>query len=402
MINNQDSQEKEHIEIIRDTSKNKNGEIIEYQFDKKKDKLSDGGFCEVYKVKKKYLNQIQNSPEYVLKIYNKEDLSKDNIDKSSRVLSEINILSSLNHEHIVKYENSFEDKKNTYLLMEYCNKGTLESLVKSRKNLEEYEIRYYMFQVLSALQYLRKEKIVHRNLTLNNIFLEDLKTIKIGDFFFAYKESENNERSDIICGTPGYFTPESNNCIFNHKTDIFCFGLCIYYLFGAKKLFRTSPESADFFKYEESIYFDKKLNFSEEAIDLLKQTITTENKRIDLDKIYNHPFFNGGKGLTKDKFPEYKEDNNNKDNFNDFIKKVKELPYKEGLILTSRRKVNINNSTFNPLNIMNMKSTKNNKASESFNLKKNKNQLNLDESLEESDSDNSNFNEKNKEKKNKC
>jgi len=400
MIDNQDTQEKEHIEIIRDTSKNKSGEIIEYQFDKKKDKLSDGGFCEAYKVKKKYLNQIQNSPEYVLKIYNKEDLSKDNIDKGSRVLSEINILSSLNHEHIVKYENSFEDKKNIYLLTEYCNKGTLESLIKQRKNLEEYEIRYYMFQVLSALQYLRKEKIVHRNLTLNNIFLEDLKTIKIGDFFFAYKESENNERSDIICGTPGYFTPESNNCIFNHKTDIFCFGLCIYYLFGAHKLFRTPSESVDFFNYEESIYFDKKLNFSEEAIDLLKQTITTENKRIDLDKIYNHPFFNGGKGLTKDKFPEYKEDNNNKDSsFNDFIKKLKELPDKEGLILTSRRKANINNSTFNPLNIMNMMSTKTNKASESFNLKNNKNQLNSDESLEESDSDNSNFNEKNKEKK---
>jgi len=396
MVDNQDTQEKEHIEIIRDTSKNKSGEIIEYQFDKKKDKLSEGGFGEVYKVKKKYLNQIQNSPEYALKIYNKEDLSKGNIDKSSIILSEINILSLLNHEHIVKYENSFEDNKNKYLLMEYCNKGSLESLIKSRKYLEEYEIRYYMFQVLSALQYFRKEKIVHRNLTLNNIFLKDLKTVKIGDFCFAYKESENNEKSDIICGTPGYFTPESNNCIFSHKTDIFCFGLCIYYLFGGKKLFRTTSESVDFFNYNEAIYFDKKLNFSEEAIDLLKQTITTENERIDLDKIYNHPFFNGGKGLTKDKFPEYKEDNNNKDNFKDFIKKLKELPNKEGLILTYKRKVNINIS---PFNIQNIILTKNNKTSEQINLKNNKNQLNSDESLEESDSDNSSFNQKNKNKK---
>ena len=396
MIDNQVSQEKENIEIIRDTSKSKSGGIIEYQFDKKKDKLSEGGFSEVYKVKKKYLNQIQNSPEYVLKIYNKEDLSKGDIDKSSIILSEINILSSLNHEHIVKYENSFEDNKNKYLLMEYCKKGSLESLIKSRKYLEEYEIRYYMFQVLSALQYFRKEKIVHRNLTLNNIFLKDLKTVKIGDFCFAYKESENNEKSDIICGTPGYFTPESNNCIFSHKTDIFCFGLCIYYLFGGKKLFRTTSESVDFFNYNEAIYFDKKLNFSEEAIDLLKQTITTENERIDLDKIYNHPFFNGGKGLTKDKFPEYKEDNNNKDNFKDFIKKLKELPNKEGLILTYKRKVNIKISPFNNKNLM---QTKNNKTSEPFNLKNNKNNLNSDESLEESDSDNSSFNQKNKNKK---
>ena len=158
----------------------------------------------------------------------------------------------------------------------------------------------------------------------------------------------------------------------------------------------TPSESDYFFKHEEAIYFDKKLNFSEEAIDLLKQTITIENERIDLDKIYNHPFFNGGKGLTKDKFPEYKEDNNNKDNFKDFIKKLKELPYKEGLILTSKRKVNINISTFNPQNIM---PTKTNKTSESFNLKNNKNQLNLDENFEESHNDNSIFNEKNKEKK---
>jgi hypothetical protein len=79
----------------------------------------------------------------------------------------------------------------------------------------------------------------------------------------------------------------------------------------------------------------------------LKQTITLENQRIDLDKIYNHPFFNGGKGLSKDKFPEYNE--NNKDQF---IKELKELPLKEGLILTHRRNEVRNGITFNPTNII--------------------------------------------------
>ena len=89
------------------------------------------------------------------------------------------------------------------------------------------------------------------------------------------------------------------------------------------------------------------MNFSEEAIDLLKQTINLENQRIDLDKIYNHPFFNGGKGLSKDKFPEYNE--NNKEQF---IKELRELPFKEGLILTHRRNDSKNIITFNPQNII--------------------------------------------------
>ena len=346
MINNQDQREKDRIEIIRDSPKNKSRITIEYQFDIDKDLLGTGGYGEVYKVKRKRENMAQYDPEYALKIFNKVNFYKDN-DKGSRILTEIKIHRSLNHEHIVKYEHSFEDKKNVYILMEYCGLGTLATLIKTRKFLEEYEIRYYMFQVLSVLRYFRREKIIHRDLTLGNIFLKDRKTVKIGDFGFAYKESENEEKTGIICGTPGYFTPESNNSKYNYKTDIFDFGVCIYYLFGGKPLFKTSLESAEFFTNKESLFFDKRLNFSEEAIDLLKQTINLENQRIDLDKIYNHPFFNGGKGLSKDKFPEYNE--NNKEQF---IKELRELPFKEGLILTHRRNDSKNIITFNPQNII--------------------------------------------------
>ena len=346
MINNQDQREKDRIEIIRDSPKNQSRVTIEYQFDIDKDLLGTGGYGEVYKVKKKKENMSQFDPVYALKIFNKVNFYKDN-DKGSRILTEIKIHRSLNHEHIVKYEHSFEDKKNVYILMEYCGLGTLATLIKTRKFLEEYEIRYYMFQVLSVLRYFRREKIIHRDLTLGNIFLKDRKTVKIGDFGFAYKESENEEKTGIICGTPGYFTPESNNSKYNYKTDIFDFGVCIYYLFGGKPLFKTSLESAEFFTNKESLFFDKRLNFSEEAIDLLKQTINLENQRIDLDKIYNHPFFNGGKGLSKDKFPEYNE--NNKEQF---IKELRELPFKEGLILTHRRNDSKNIITFNPQNII--------------------------------------------------
>ena len=330
MNKDQDGNEKDGIETIRDSPKNKSRVTVEYQFNVENDLLGTGGYGEVYRVKKKRSLINQKDPYYALKIFNKINLYKEN-DKGSRILTEIKLHRSLNHEHICKYEHSFEDKRNVYILMEYCENGTLSSYLNVRKYLEEYEIRYYMFQVLSVLKFLRREKIVHRDLTLGNIFLKDLKTVKIGDFGFAYKESENDDKTGVICGTPGYYTPESNNSKYSYKTDIFDFGVCIYYLFGGKPLFKSSGESFEIFNNKE-LQFDKKLNYSEEALDLLNKTIAVENQRIDLDEINKHPFFNKGKGLSKDKFPVYTD---YKDvNKAQFFKDIKEIVEREGLILT--------------------------------------------------------------------
>ena len=342
LINNQDGNEKEGLEVVRDSPKNKSRVTVEYQFNVESDLLGTGGYGEVYKVKKRRGTLVQKDPYYALKIFNKINLYKEN-DKGSRILTEIKIHRSLNHEHICKYEHSFEDKRNVYILMEYCENGTLASYIRTRKYLEEYEIRFYMFQVLSVLKYLRREKIIHRDLTLGNIFLKDLKTVKIGDFGFAYKDSENDEKTGVICGTPGYFTPESNNSKYSFKTDIFDFGVCIYYLFGGKPLFKTSSESAEVFSNKE-LQFDKKLKYSVEALDLLNKTVTVENQRIDLDEIYRHPFFNKGKGLSKDKFPEYNE--NNKEQF---FKDIKEIVIREGLKLTPIHHETKNNYSNNVL-----------------------------------------------------
>ena len=159
-------EEKDNKEIICDSPKNKSRETIRYEFDRKKDHLGSGGYGDVFKVK-----MLKNKePMYALKIFSKSNLYKKQ-DKGSRVLTEIKIHRSLNHEHICKFEHAFEDNKNVYILMEYCGAGTLEKYLEKRQKLDEFEIRYYMFQVLLVLQYLRRQKIVHRDLTLANIFL---------------------------------------------------------------------------------------------------------------------------------------------------------------------------------------------------------------------------------------
>ena len=63
---------------------------------------------------------------------------------------------------------------------------------------------------------------------------------------------------------------------------------------------------------------------SEEALDLLTNTINIENKRLDLDKIFEHPFFKKGKGLSRETFPDY----NDKDYKNKIFKLSQELGIK--------------------------------------------------------------------------
>ena len=85
----------------------------------------------------------------------------------------------------------------------------------------------------------------------------------------------------------------------------------------------SSQQSYDLFVNGDLI-FEKNIKLSEEAYDLLKNTITIENKRLDLDKIFEHPFFKKGKGLSIEKFPDY----NNKDYMTKIAKLTSEFQIK--------------------------------------------------------------------------
>ena len=302
---------------ISDSSGNHSRRTLKYVYNPEKDILGLGGFGKVYKKKKK--KEFQNNIKtYAIKIFPKKELKED-IDKANNVLNEIKLHRSLIHEHICKYEHSFEDKNNVYIIMEYCAEGTLLNFLKKRKKLEEVEIRFYMYQVLKALKYFKLQKLIHRDLTLKNIFLKNYKTIKISDFGLAFKECEFDEKDGFICGTPGYFTPEANLGKYSYKTDIFCFGMCIYYLFGGRTMFMTSQESYDFFAHN-LFETEKNLKLSNDAHDLINQLITVESKRIKLEKIFEHPFFNKGIGLEIENFPDY--------NDRKYFEQIKELSNK--------------------------------------------------------------------------
>ena len=63
-----------------------------------------------------------------------------------------------------------------------------------RKTVSEPEVRYFMHQICLALQYLHANSIVHRDLKLGNLLLNDDLEIKVGDFGLAAKISKQGDR----------------------------------------------------------------------------------------------------------------------------------------------------------------------------------------------------------------
>ena len=123
-------------------------------------------------------------------------------------MSEIKIHRAVKHETIVGFEHFFEDSDNVYILLELCPNQSLNDLVKRRKRLAPVEAICYMKQIVGGLRYLHRNRIIHRDLKLGNLFLGPRMEVKIGDFGLAAKLEFHGERKRTICGTPNYIAPE--------------------------------------------------------------------------------------------------------------------------------------------------------------------------------------------------
>jgi serine/threonine protein kinase len=66
-------------------------------------------------------------------------------------------------------------------------------LLRRRKRLTEPEVRYYLLQIISAVQFMHEEKVIHRDLKLGNLFLGNMQ-VKIGDFGLAARLEYDGER----------------------------------------------------------------------------------------------------------------------------------------------------------------------------------------------------------------
>jgi polo-like kinase 1 len=190
-----------------------------------------------------------------------------------------------------------------YILLELCTNQTLNEILRRRKRLHELEIQSYTVQIVSALKYMHAHKVIHRDLKLGNLFINDKMQIKIGDFGLATKLEFDGDRKRTICGTPNYIAPEilEGKNGHSYEVDTWSLGVIIYTLLIGKPPFETSDVKTTYKKIKQNNYcFPESPKISPQAKDLVKTILTLDpEKRPSLNQILEHEFFHMGVAIPK-------------------------------------------------------------------------------------------------------
>jgi polo-like kinase 1 len=195
--------------------------------------FTQGGFAKCYEI-----CNVATGETFAGKIVSKKLMIKH--DQKEKMTQEIQIHKSLNHVNIVGFHSFFDDQFNVYIVLELCKKRSMMELHKRRKTVTEYECRYYIHQIVSGVKYLHDHQIIHRDLKLGNLFLNDELHVKIGDFGLATRIEFAGERKKTLCGTPNYIAPEIlNKKGHSYEVDIWSIGCVMYTLLVGTPPFET-------------------------------------------------------------------------------------------------------------------------------------------------------------------
>lgn len=253
--------------------------------------LGRGGFARCYE-----LTEIPSEKIYAGKVIAKSQIK--NSDQKQKMSQEIEIHRSISHKHIVAFHTYFEDPNYIYIILELCSKRSLMEMHKRRKVFTEPEVRYIVTQIALACQYLHTNKIVHRDLKLGNLFLNEDMDVKVGDFGLATKISNEKDRKLTLCGTPNYIAPEVlMKKGHGFEVDVWSLGCIVYTLFVGKPPFETN-DLKDTYKKIKNNDYEIPNYVPEDARDFIRQMLKADpSERPWMIDILNDPY------LTKNYVP---------------------------------------------------------------------------------------------------
>ncbi len=162
------------------------------------------------------------------------------------------------------------------------------------------EVQCYAMHIINALKYLHAHRIIHRDLKLGNLFLNEKMEVKLGDFGLATKLDFDGEKKRTICGTPNYIAPEvlEGKAGHSYEVDVWSLGVIIYTLIIGKPPFETQDVKTTYRKIRMNAYqFPEHIPISDAAKDLITRILLGDpSQRPTLDDVLNHDFFNNGVG----------------------------------------------------------------------------------------------------------
>ncbi|KAI9507778.1 kinase-like protein [Russula earlei] len=224
-----------------------------------------------------------------------KEIQLSNIPKGElgQIMSEIDLLKNLNHPNIVKYKGFVKTPEYLYIILEFCENGSLHNICKRFGKFPENLVAVYISQVLDGLVYLHDQGVIHRDIKGANILTTKDGAVKLADFGVASNTTTAGAASDdAVVGSPYWMAPEViEQCGATTASDIWSVGCTVIELLEGRPPYHALKPMQALYR----IVQDDSPPIPEGASPIVKDFLyhcfqKDCNLRISAKKILRHPW----------------------------------------------------------------------------------------------------------------